>query len=70
MNAPTTIPVDTAPCRYIIVLEADPIDTDMRQRISLSAAFYQRKMLPTVIVSASILGLVVIVAQLGKWIAS
>lgn len=70
MNAPTTISVHTAPQRYIVVLEADPLDTDLRQRISLSAAFYQRKMYPTVIISASILGLVVVAAQLVKWIAS
>jgi hypothetical protein len=52
-----------------VVALVDPEVAELQRRVALLASFYERKVLPTLIGTASILGAVVIVAQLAKWIA-
>lgn len=52
-----------------VVALVDPEVAELQRRVALLAGIYERKVLPTLIAAASILGAVVIVAQLAKWIA-
>jgi hypothetical protein len=52
-----------------VVALVDPEVAELQRRVALLASLYERKVLPTLIAAASILGAVVIVAQLAKWIA-
>ncbi|KQM21926.1 hypothetical protein [Novosphingobium sp. Leaf2] len=53
----------------VIVLERDHELDSLQRRVALLAGFYQRRLLPTLTGAAVMLGTVVIVAQLAKWIA-
>lgn len=67
MNAPAQISAD-APRSCIIVLE-DPEVARLERRLAFVTDIYRRRVWPTLIGSASILGVVIILAQLAKWIA-
>lgn len=55
---------------YIVVLEADPVIVTLERRVPVVAAFYQRRLVPTLALSASMLGAIVVIAFIAHWIAA
>lgn len=54
--------------RYTVILD-DPDIPCLARHVAALAGIYRRRLLPTLTFSASILGTVVIAAQLTKWIS-
>jgi len=52
-----------------IVVLVDPEVERLERRLAFAVDIYRRRVWPTLIASASILGAVVIIAQVVKWIA-
>lgn len=54
--------------RYIVLLD-DPDNARLENQVAALGGIYRRRVLPTLTLSASILGAVVVVSQIANWIA-